>query len=454
VVLPVDAVGRVMVTVRGRDALASTPARETALACIEAGVEAAHPERVVADAVALAGDTLRVRDEIYDLAPHEQIVVLGGGNAAAHVARALAEVLGDRLDDGLVVTDDPVDVPGVDVLESDHPVPSARGVAATERLLAEARNCGETTLVLAVLTGGGSAVLPAPAGDLDLVDLQAVTNALLDSGAPIHDVNAVRKHLSAIKGGQLARATAPASLVTLAFSDVVGDDLAVIASGPTVPDTSTYADALAVLDEHDVDAPKEVREHLQSGASGGLPETPTPGDRVFETTAEHVLANGRTALDAARETASERGYGTLLLSAEIEGEAREIGGVHAAIAREIRESGNPVEPPAVVLTGGELTVTVRGDGDGGPNQECALAAAASGLPQGAAFACVDTDGVDGASVAAGALVDASTVDDPTAAREALANNDAGGFLADRNARIRTGPTGTNVNDLRVLVVQD
>ncbi len=442
-----------MVTIRDRAARADTPARDTALACLEAGVEAAQPRRVVPETVAVDGDTLRVQDATCDLGAHEAVVVLGGGNAAAQVARALRDVLGERLDGGVVVTDDPVDVPGVDVLASDHPVPSERGVAATQRLLAAARDCGPDTLALAVLTGGGSAVLPAPASDLDLADLRATTDALLDSGAPIHDVNAVRKHCSAVKGGRLARALAPATVVTLAFSDVVGDDLDVVASGPTVPDPSTYGDALAVLDEYDVDVPSGVREHLRAGAAGDRLETPKPGDAPFEGTSAHVLANGRTALDAARETARKRGYEPLVLSAEVEGEAREVGGVHAAIAREARATGDPVEPPGVVLSGGELTVTVAGDGDGGPNQECALAAAASGVPEGAAFACVDTDGIDGASEDAGAVVDSETVEDPAAARAALDDNDAGGFLADRNALLRTGPTGTNVNDLRVLVVE-
>jgi len=208
-----------------------------------------------------------------------------------------------------------------------------------------------------------------------------------------------------------------------------------------------------VLDEHDVDSPEAVREHLRRGANGATPETPKPGDPAFEDASEHVLANGRTALDAAREVARERGYERLLLSAEIEGEAREVGGVHAAIGREIGASGNPVEAPAVVLSGGELTVTVEGSGEGGPNQECALAAAASGLPDDSAFACVDTDGIDGASESAGALVDDETVEESVAARAALRDNDAGGFLAGRSALVRTGPTGTNVNDLRVLVVE-
>ena len=442
-----------MVDIRDRAELADTPARETALACVDAGIDAARPARVVADELAVDGDTLRVADATYDLAGYERVVVLGGGNAAAHVARALVDVLGDRLDGGVVVTDDPVDVPDVDVLPSDHPVPSERGVDSTSRLLDAARGYDAETLVLAVITGGGSAVLPAPADGLSLADLQATTEALLRSGAPIHDVNAVRKHCSALKGGRLARALAPATVATLVFSDVVGNDLDVIASGPTVPDTSTYGDALAVLDDYAVDVPSAVRDLLERGAHGDLPETPSEGDPIFEGVDTHVLADGATALAAASDAARERGYAPLILSSCIEGEAREVGGVHAAIGTEAATTGDPVDAPAVVLSGGELTVTVDGDGDGGPNQECALAAAHR-LPDGAAFACVDTDGIDGASEHAGALVDGETVDDPVDARAALRENDAGGFLAGRNALLRTGPTGTNVNDLRVLVVEN
>ncbi|GAA0273697.1 glycerate kinase type-2 family protein [Halobacterium noricense] len=436
-----------------RATLAETPARETALACVEAGIDAAHPARVVADEIAVDRETLRVADATYDLAGHDRVVVLGGGNAAAHVARVLADALGDRLDGGCVVTDDPIDVPGVAVLPSDHPVPSERGVASTKELLDAARGCDADTLVLAVITGGGSAVLPAPADGLSLSDLQATTEALLRSGAPIHDVNAVRKHCSALKGGQLARALAPATVVTLVFSDVVGNDLDVVASGPTVSDTSTYGDALAVLDDYAVDVPAAVRDRLERGARGDLPETPSEDDPAFEDVDTHVLADGSTALAAASDAARERGYETLILSSCIEGEAREVGGVHAAIGTDAANTGNPVDPPAVVLSGGELTVTVEGDGDGGPNQECALAATHR-LPDGAAFACVDTDGIDGASEHAGALVDSETVDDLADARAALHENDAGGFLADQNALLRTGPTGTNVNDLRVLVVEN
>ena len=436
--------------IENRDALAGSPARECALACVEAGIAAAHPERVVADAVSLDGATFRVGEGSYDLDAFETVQVVGGGKAAAQVARALESILGDRLDGGVVVTDDPEPCASVDVVEGDHPVPSERGVAGAERVLAMAEGADEDTLLLAVVTGGGSALLPAPVEPVGLAALQSVTDALLASGATIGEINAVRKHCSRLKGGRLAAAAAPATVATLVFSDVVGNDLSVIASGPTVPDETTFADALAVLARYDIDAPA-VSAHLDAGADGRAAETPKPGDAVFETVSTHVLADARTALDAARAVASEQGYDTLVLSASIEGEARETGGFHQAIAAETVATGNPAAPPVVVISGGECTVTVRGDGDGGPNQEVALAAA-SDLPAGCVFAAVDTDGRDGASDAAGALVDSETVRDEGAARAALDRNDAGGYLAERDAHIVTGRTGTNVNDLRVLVV--
>jgi hydroxypyruvate reductase len=280
-----------------------------------------------------------------------------------------------------------------------------------------------------------------------------VTESLLSAGAPIEAVNAVRKHCSAIKGGQLARAAAPATVVTLLFSDVVGDDPAVIASGPTVPDPTTFADARQVLDEYGVEAPDAVRERIERGVAGEVTETPDADDPIFEGTSVHVLANGRTAIDAARDRAREAGVTPLVLAAGIEGEARAVARTHAAVARESTETGDPVAPPAVVLSGGETTVTVEGDGRGGPNCEFALSAARF-LPDDSVLAAVDTDGRDGASGAAGALVDAGTGADGAAAGRALADNDAATYLDERDALLRTGQTGTNVNDLHVLVVAD
>ncbi|WP_267642553.1 glycerate kinase type-2 family protein [Haloarchaeobius amylolyticus] len=438
--------------IRNADALGRTTVRQTALACLEAGIEAALPEQVVAERVRYADETLTVAGETYDLAGVERVVLVGGGKGSGRVAAALAETLGDRLDTGVVVDAEPTDAGPVSVVVGDHPTPSERGVAGAQQVLDLVKTADESTLVLAVVTGGASALLPAPADGIALDDLQTVTRRLLDAGASVGELNAVRKHVSALKGGQLARAAAPASVVTLAFSDVVGDPPDVIGSGPTVPDESTFEEALAVLDRYDVDVPS-VRDRLDRGVAGEVAETPKPGDSVFDGTSYHVLANAHTALDAAAEAAREHEFDPTILSSRIEGEAREAGRFHAAVAREVGETGNPVEAPAVLLSGGECTVTVRGDGTGGPNQEFALAAALDlQAVSEVAVGAVDTDGRDGSTDAAGALVDGETVREEPAAREALAANDAFGYLSGRDDLVRTGATGTNVNDLRVVVV--
>ncbi|MFB6101261.1 MAG: glycerate kinase [Haloplanus sp.] len=432
--------------------LASTGGRKTALACVRAGVDAARPDRVVAESVRLDGDRLHVADATYDLSDVDRIVAVGGGKAADGVATALENVLDDRIDAGAVVTPDPGEGTDIERLRGDHPVPSQAGVEGTDRIRELVADADERTLVLAIITGGGSALLPAPADGISLDDLQTTTDALLDAGAEIGDLNAVRKHLSTLKGGGLATLAAPATTVGLVFSDVVGNDLSVIASGPTAPDESTYSDALDALERYGVDPPAAVRERLERGAAGDLPETPRPDDPVFDRVTNHILADSFTALAAARAVAADRGYDTCILSSSVRGEAREAALTHVAVAEEIGTTGNPVEAPAVVLSGGEATATVRGDGLGGPNAEFALAAAVE-LPASATLACVDTDGRDGSSDFAGALVDGDTVDDVPAARQALANSDAFGYLRDRNAVVSTGPTGTNVNDIRVLVVE-
>ncbi|WP_226481241.1 glycerate kinase type-2 family protein [Natrinema amylolyticum] len=452
--------------IEDRDRLASSEARAVALDCLEAGIEAGHPRTVVRDAVTLEDDTLRVADATFNLSEYDEIVVIGGGNAAAHVATALEDVLGDRIDGGVVVTDDPVETERVTVREGDHPVPSERGVDGARAVLEAADSATEDTLVLAAITGGGSALMPAPAGDVSLADLQSTTDALLASGADIHEINAVRKHLSVLKGGRLARRTAPATVVSLILSDVVGNDLSVIASGPVAPDASTFDDALAVLERYGIDASDAVADRLERGAAGEIDETPGLDDAVFESVSNHVIADGMTVLEAASDAAAERGYEPLVLSSRVRGEARDAAAIHVAIAEEARATGTPVSPPAVILSGGETTVTVRGDGTGGPNQEFATSAALeieggggdengaeSGSTGGITVAAVDTDGIDGATDAAGALVDGTTVADPDAAREALAENDVYPYLESRDGLLFTGPTGTNLNDLRVLVVR-
>ena len=441
-----------MVSIENEDALASTRGRETALACIRAGIDAARPGHVVAESVRLDGDRLHVGNATSDLTDVDRIVAVGGGKAADGVADALESTLGDRLSAGAVVTPDPGTGEYIERLQGHHPVPSQAGVDGTDRIRELVADADERTLVLAIITGGGSALLPAPADGVSLDDLQTTTNALLDAGAEIGALNAVRKHLSTLKGGGLADLAAPATVVSLAFSDVVGNDLSVIASGPTAPDESTYADALDVLERYDVDPPAAVSGRLEAGAAGDLPETPGPDDPVFDRVTNHILADGFTAIEAAREVAADRGYDTCILSSSVRGEAREAALTHAAVAEEIEATGTPLDAPAVVLSGGEATVTVRGDGVGGPNAEFSLAAAIE-LPASSTLACVDTDGLDGSSDFAGAVVDSDTVDDVRAAREAVSESDAYGYLDGRDAVIETGATGTNVNDLRVLVVE-
>jgi hydroxypyruvate reductase len=439
--------------IRDRDRIGRNPERALALDCVEAGIEAADPRRVIADRVELDGADLDIDGDRYDLDEYGNVVVAGGGNAAATAASALEGVLGERIDGGVAITDNPVETDRVSVLPGDHPVPSERGAESTRELLAVVDDAGADDLVIAVITGGGSALMPAPAGDRSVDDLRETTDALLASGAAIHEINAVRKHVSDLKGGHLARRAAPATVVGVVFSDVVGNDLDVIASGPLTPDATTYADALSVLDRYDVTVPAAVRRHLDRGAEGEIPETPSAGDPAFDRVSQRVLADGNTALEGAATVARERGYEPLILSSRIRGEAKEAAKSLVGIAEECAATGTPVEPPAVLLSGGETTVTIRGDGRGGPNQEFALSAALE-LDADAAVtvASVDTDGIDGNSDAAGGISDADTASPRRAARRALDENDAGGVLDDRDGVIRTGPTATNVNDLRVFVI--
>ena len=428
---------------------------DTAHRAIRAGIDAAHPEAVLREVITVDEHRLTIEDQTYDLDSYEEILVLGGGNAAGTVASHLAGRLGGHLTGGIVVTDDPAPADPIETVVGTHPVPSDANVEGARRVLERAREAGAETLALVAITGGGSALLSVPADGVPLADLQTLTEGLLQSGAPIDRINGVRKHVSVLKGGQLARALAPATTVGLVFSDVTSGDPSVVASGPLSPDPTTYADAIATLSEYGVDAPASVSRHLQRGVGGDVPETPGADDPAFEHASIHVVADNFTALAAARDVCREAGFETLVLSSSVRGEAREAAKTHVAIAEEIRRSGNPATAPAAILSGGETTVTVAGDGSGGPNQEFALSAAiefASADGDETVLAAVDTDGIDGPTDAAGAVVDSDTVDDVQRARSLLAANDVHDYLGERGALVRTGQTGTNVNDLRVLLV--
>jgi hydroxypyruvate reductase len=437
-----------------REQIGGSPGRELALDCVNAGIAAADPARVVGDALSLDGSTLAVGSRSLDLNTYDRVVVLGGGNAAGYAAAAVYDVLGDWLDGGMVVTDNPASAGPVDVLAGDHPVPSQRGVDNTRRPLALADELGEQDLAIGVITGGGSALLAAPVEGVSLGDLQTVTQGLLASGATIDEINAVRKHLSSIKGGGLARRAAPADLAGLLLSDVVGDDRGVIASGPLSPDETTFSDARAVLATYDLPVPQSVEHRLDDGESGTVPETPGPGDDCFDSVSTTIIASNDTALDAAVQTAREAGYSALVLGSRFQGRATDVGTAFAGMAQSCVASGRPVEPPAVLVGGGETTVEITGDGTGGPNQEFALRGALEIDGNGVTLACVDTDGIDGNSDAAGGLVTAATVTDRQEAMDALARNDATTYLEAHRGTIRTGSTNTNVNDLYVAVVTE
>jgi len=441
-----------MTRIVNRPGLPDSPAHEAVLDALVAGIEASAPAEVLKDTLAVSGDELTVGEDTYDLSAYSEVIVLGGGNAASQVARAIEDVLGDRLDGGVVVTDDPVETDRVTVLPGDHPKPSERGVQSTRQLLDRASDADEDTLVLGVITGGGSALMAAPAAGIELADLVETTDRLLHCGATIREINAVRKHLSALKGGQLAALTAPATTVSLVLSDVVGNHLDVIASGPLVPDPTTYEDAQAVIDRFDLSLPESVQERIENGVAGELEETPKPGDRAFDSVRTHVIADGMTALEAAARELETASYEPMILSSQVEGEASEAAKTHAAIANEIRATGTPIEPPAAILSGGETTVTVEGGGSGGPNQEFALSAGLS-IEGETIVGAVDSDGIDGASDAAGALVDQAAID-RTVAQTALDEHDSGTYLTERDRVIVTGHTGTNVNDLRILLVTE
>ncbi|MEM5277971.1 glycerate kinase [Cupriavidus taiwanensis] len=386
--------------------------------------------------------------------PKGRTVVIGAGKAAAAMAQAVEANWQGELS-GLVVTryGHGADCKRIEVVEAAHPVPDEAGARAAQRMVELVHGLSADDLVLCLISGGGSALLAAPAPGLTLADKQAVNKALLRSGASIGEMNCVRKHLSALKGGRLALHCAPARVETLLISDIPGDDPTLIASGPTLPDATTCADALAVIAKYGIEVPANVRAHLESGAG----ETPKPGDARFHGHRSVTLATAQQALEAAAARARELGFEAHILSDCIEGEAREVAEVHAAIARQVAQRGQPFSKPCVILSGGETTVTVRGKGRGGRNAEflLALAVALDGLPGVHAIA-GDTDGIDGSEDNAGALLSPDTLTRAGArgfnARAHLENNDGYGFFAGLDDLIVTGPTRTNVNDFRAILI--
>ncbi len=435
--------------------------RTHALQIFRAALRAADPGRAVRRALSVEGGQLSILGQACPLKDHARLVVLGAGKATPAMAAAAEEVLGERLSAGAINTKYGHALPltRITTTECGHPLPDQAGVAGTGHMLSLLEGLGPDDLVLCLFSGGGSALMPAPAAGLTLADKQATTQALLACGAPIEEINTFRKHLSKVKGGQLARQASPARVVSLLISDVIGDRLDTIASGPTHPDATTFAQCLALVERYQLAAqlPAAVCRHLEAGAAGILPETPKAGDPCFARTRTEVVGSNVLAIEAAEAEARALGYQTLVLSSRIAGETREVAGVHAAIAQEVCATGRPLAPPACIISGGETTVTLRGKGKGGRNQEFALAAALQ-LDGWERVTCLSggTDGTDGPTDAAGALVDGSTLErarqQGLSAAVSLRENDAYPFFAALGDLLHTGPTGTNVMDLRLLLI--
>jgi len=436
--------------------------RRDAVRIFYKGLEAVASGAAVKRYCSIEDDLLWIDHRVYDLGKYQNIFVIGAGKASASMAAAMEKILGKRITAGIINVKykHVADLNRIKLIEAGHPIPDENGRRGADEILNLAKKAAINDLVLCLISGGGSALLPLPFPGLSLKDKQKTIKVLLACGATIHEINTIRKHLSLIKGGRLAQAVHPATLVTLILSDVVGDDLDVIASGPTVPDPSTFAQCLEILHKYNIlkMLPETVANHIKAGNLAQIPETPKAGDPAFDETHHLIVGSNFEAITAAEQEARHRGYNTLILSSMIEGETRHVARVHGAIAREILKTGNPLLPPACILSGGETTVTLRGKGTGGRNQEFALAAAIdiSGNKNVVVLS-GGTDGTDGPTDAAGALSDTMTTE--RGARIGLdpffylANNDAYHFFLKLNDLLVTGPTNTNVMDLRIMLVK-
>ena len=431
--------------------------RETVIDIIEHALSAAHPYAATLNLVRLEGDILRVGDLRFDLSQRGKIYFLGAGKATFPIAKALEEILGERICDGVVIVKEGQEgtLARMKVREATHPLPSERGFMAAKEMKSLAEGAQEGDIIFCAMTGGNSALAPLPVSSITLEEKRAVTELLLYSGANIREMNAVRKHLSDIKGGRLALSIFPAEVINLAVSDTTGDPLDYV-TNPTVPDTSTFADAIQTLKKYSLleRIPKSAREYLLNAS----PEMETPKD--FDNVPVHtfILVKSRVPCEAASNRARELGFASMVLTSSLEGESKEVSHVFTGIAREIKTYHRPLIAPCVVIAGGETTVTIRGAcGKGGPNQEFALSAGLGlGDQKGVVIAAIDTDGTDGPTELAGGIVDSFTIERAKEKGvdllESLLSHDASTALSELSDGIVTGHTGTNVNDLKVMLV--
>ncbi len=425
-------------------------------------IKASDPPLAIRRNLSMSGDNLKVNDSIYKLNEYKNIYVVGGGKASAPMAVALEEMLGDRITSGIINVKYgySLQTSKIEIIEAGHPIPDRNGLIGAKRMTRLLDRAGEDDLVIALISGGASALIPLPVNGITLKDKKRVADLLLKSGAAIDEINVVRKHLSMVKGGQMALMAYPARVVSLILSDVIGDPMDIIASGPTVPDKSSYEDAKEILVRFKLwnQIPVSARSHLKKGINRKVAETPKRGHRAFKRVRNLIIGNNQVVMDEAERKAKEVGYDTLVLSRSIKGEAREVAKAFGSIAGVICRSGASVKRRICVIAGGETTVKVKGKGRGGRAQEFALAAALeiSGL-NGVTMVGFATDGTDGPTDAAGAIVDGSTVDrakrsglDP---RNLLDINDSYSFFKSLGDLIITGPTFTNLNDLYLIFVE-
>jgi len=437
--------------------------RHDACMILDGALKAVDPVEAVLNALSQEGDILSYEGGSVDLSRTKKIIVVGGGKAGGLMAKAVEGLLGKRITVGCVNvlkgTEDTVRTGRVSLRGASHPIPDHEGVKGVDKMFDLTNGLTKQDLVITLMSGGGSALMPYPASGITLEDMRELTSILLRAGVTINELNAVRKHISGFKGGQFARHVYPARMINLLLSDVIGDPIDTIASGPTSPDESSFMDARDVIVKYVLldDIPVNVLSRLNIGVNGMCPETPKPGDPIFENVSNLVIANNYMAARAASEVAEGLGYNSLILSTHIEGEARQVGGMFAGIAREEQSRGLPVPRPAAIIIGGETTVTVKGEGKGGRNQEVALGAIrkVSGLK--GVIATLGTDGIDGPTDAAGAMVDGESLKRATELGlnpdVFLDENNSYSFFKPMNDQIMTGPTGTNVNDLTVILVR-
>ena len=427
----------------------------------DCGVLAVDPGEGIKRYVRLNNNTLSVGENSYDLREIKDIYVVGGGKGAASMGKAVEDILGDWIKDGVINVKYgyTVDLKRIRLNEAGHPIPDEKGIKGVQEIMDLLKKTGEDDLVICLITGGASALLPLPVNGISLKDKQLITDRLLRCGASIREINSIRKHISRIKGGNMARAAYPSRLITLILSDVIGDIIDIIGSGPTVHDNSTYLDCMEIFKNYGLikDIPLSIIQQIKRGINGEIEETPSADDPIFSRCQNLLIGGNIQALKASFKKANSLGYNTLMLSSYIQGETGDVAKVHAAIAKEIISSGNPLPRPACVISGGETTVTIHGEGKGGRNQEFVLTTAIEidGFSNVVVLS-GGTDGTDGPTDAAGAIADGSTIRkakklglDPY---NYLKNNDSYHFFQKMDDLLITGPTNTNVMDLRVILV--